>query len=69
MESTSELSAADRRFIELIDKLALDKPMSEAELQEFDDLVKKRFGKSLLLIGSQRLFSLWTNEKKLVSKM
>lgn len=64
MESTSELSAADRRFIELIDKLALDKPMSEAELQEFDDLVKKRFGKSLLLIGSQRLFSLWTNEEE-----
>ncbi|MEG1567626.1 MAG: hypothetical protein RR347_08080 [Anaerovoracaceae bacterium] len=64
MESTSELMPSDRRFIELIDKLALDKPMSEAELQEFDDLVKKRFGKSLLLIGSQRLFSLWTNEEE-----
>lgn len=64
MESTSELTPSDRRFIELIDKLALDKPMSEAELQEFDDLVKKRFGKSLLLIGSQRLFSLWTNEEE-----
>lgn len=64
MESTSELTASDRRFIELIDKLALDKPMNEAELQEFDDLVKQRFGKSLLLIGSQRLFSLWTNEEE-----
>lgn len=64
MENISELSTADRRFIELIDKLALDKPMTEAELQEFDDLVKKRFGKSLLLIGSQRLFSLWTNEEE-----
>lgn len=64
MESTSELTMSDRRFIELIDKLALDKPMSEAELQEFDGLVKQRFGKSLLLIGSQRLFSLWTNEEE-----
>ncbi len=64
MESTSELTASDRRFIELIDKLALDKPMSEAELQEFDELVKQRFGKSLLLIGSQRLFALWTNEEE-----
>ncbi|MEF9957729.1 MAG: hypothetical protein RR767_11095 [Acinetobacter sp.] len=64
MESTSELTMSDRRFIELIDKLALDKPMSEAELQEFDGLVKERFGKSLLLIGSQRLFSLWTNEEE-----
>ena len=50
MESVSELTVSDRRFIELIDKLALDKPMSETELQEFDDLVKQRFGKSLLLI-------------------
>ncbi len=64
MESTSELTVSDRRFIELIDKLALDKPMSEAELQEFDGLVKQRFGKSLLLIGSQRLFALWTNEEE-----
>ncbi len=64
MESTSELTTSDRRFIELIDKLALDKPMSEAELQEFDELVKQRFGKSLLLIGSQRLFALWTNEEE-----
>ncbi|MFW1812705.1 hypothetical protein ACG9HX_15460 [Acinetobacter ursingii] len=64
MESVSELTVSDRRFIELIDKLALDKPMSETELQEFDDLVKQRFGKSLLLIGSQRLFSLWTNEEE-----
>lgn len=64
MEDTSELTASDRRFIELIDKLALDKPMTEAELQEFDTLVKQRFGKSLLLIGSQRLFALWTNEEE-----
>ncbi|NNG99848.1 hypothetical protein [Acinetobacter sp. ANC 5414] len=64
MESTSELTTSDRRFIELIDKLALDKSMSEAELQEFDGLVKQRFGKSLLLIGSQRLFALWTNEEE-----
>lgn len=64
MENPSELTSSDRRFIELIDKLALDKPMTEKELHEFDGLVKQRFGKSLLLIGSERLFALWTNEEE-----
>lgn len=64
MSDESAISQTDQRFIMLIDKLALDKPMTEAELQEFDDIVKGRFGKSLLLIGSERLFSLWTTEQE-----
>lgn len=64
MSDEAAISQTDQRFIALIDKLALDKPMTEAELQEFDDIVKGRFGKSLLLIGSERLFSLWTTEQE-----
>lgn len=64
MEDASQITNFDRKFIQLIDKLALDKPMSEEELQEFDGMVKQRFGKTLLLIGSERLFSLWTNEER-----
>lgn len=64
MSDDVAISQTDQRFIALIDKLALDKPMTETELQEFDDIVKGRFGKSLLLIGSERLFSLWTTEQE-----
>lgn len=64
MKSPTEITSADRRLIRLIDKLALDKPISDAELQDFDDLIKQRYSKSLLLMGSERLFSLWTQEEE-----
>lgn len=64
MEDTSELTGSDRKFIVLIDKLVMDKPMSEEDLQEFDAQVKQRYKKTLLLMGSEKLFALWTNEEE-----
>lgn len=64
MKDPSELSKSDRKFIVLIDKLVMDKPMDEADLQEFDAQVKQRYKKTLLLMGSEKLFALWTNEEE-----
>lgn len=64
MKDPAELSKSDRKFIVLIDKLVMDKPMDEADLQEFDAQVKQRYKKTLLLMGSEKLFALWTNEEE-----
>ena len=60
---TSQLSQDDRKFIILINKLVLDAELNDAELQEFDRLVKKSYGRSLLIMGSERVFALWTEEE------
>ncbi len=64
MKDPAELSKSDRKFIVLIDKLVMDKPMDEADLQEFDAQVKQPYKKTLLLMGSEKLFALWTNEEE-----
>ncbi len=64
IQDPSEITAADRRMIVLIDKLVMDSELTDIELQEFDDLIKKRYGKSLFLMGSERLFVFWNNEEE-----
>ncbi|BCG47961.1 hypothetical protein GEOBRER4_n2819 [Citrifermentans bremense] len=68
IDSIAEVSPGDRRLIALVSKLIMDQDMSEAELQEFDSMVKQRYKKSLLLMGSERLFGIWTGEERAMSR-
>lgn len=65
----AQITKADRQMIVLVEKLVMDKNMSDTDLTEFDALVKARYGKSLLLMGGERQFAFWTMEEESTRRM